>query len=428
MSASGVPGAAPSAVGLGGRGGAGEQLLLPFGQRLGAFGLRLVAVAAGTGAGLQTLGDRSGDHPGEQRGGADRVVVARDRVVDQVGIAVGVEDRDDRDVQLASLRNREVLLIGVDDPDRRGHLDHVADTAEAALQLVLLAGQHQDFLLGATLEATGLLHRLELLEALQPLVHGGEVGEHAAQPALVHVGHADAGGLLGDGLLRLLLGADEHDAATVGDGFFDELVRLVDVGQRLLQVDDVDAVAVGEDEPLHLGIPATGLMPEVGAAVKQLLHGYNSHFGHVLQLSVAARRRVMPGPGVCCVPDPRGVLHSGPPGTRMQPSEDRGCGAGARSQSADANCGSEFTRVSAGALSTAPVDPQVNISRLPDRRGHALSWAYARGGGDGGGVRGVRGPCAGRRRQAELAAAAATSGFAAVRCAIAKLATRPSRR
>src|ERR1700749_3160058 len=62
-----------------------------------------------------------------------------------------------------------------------------------------------------------------------------------------------------------------------GDGLLDELLCLVDEGQRLLQVDDVDAVAVGENEPLHLGIPATGLVPEVGAAVKQLLHG---HYGH----------------------------------------------------------------------------------------------------------------------------------------------------
>src|SRR6202043_2399936 len=38
-----------------------------------------------------------------------------------------------------------------------------------------------------------------------------------------------------------------------------------------------DAVAVGENEPLHLGVPTTGLMPEVGAAVQQLFHGYNSH-------------------------------------------------------------------------------------------------------------------------------------------------------
>ena len=135
-------------------------------------------------------------------------------------------------------------------------------------------------------------------------MHGGEVGEHAAQPALVHVRHADAGGLVGDRFLRLLLGADEHDAAAVGDGLLDELVRLVDVGQRLLQVDDVDAVAVGEDEPLHLGIPATGLMPEVGAAVKQLLHGYNSHECALFTLSVVVRRRVKPDPGACCVTGP----------------------------------------------------------------------------------------------------------------------------
>ena len=72
----------------------------------------------------------------------------------------------------------------------------------------------------------------------------------------------------------------------MGDSLFDELVRLVDEGQRLLQIDDVDAVAVGEDEPLHLGIPATGLMPEVRAAVKQLLHGYYGHaYAFVCRLS-----------------------------------------------------------------------------------------------------------------------------------------------
>ena len=239
---------------------------------------------------------------------------------------------------LRASRDREVLLVGVDDPDRRRHLGHVADTAEAALQLVLLAGQHQDFLLGATLEATGLLHGLELLEALQALVHGGEVGEHAAQPALVHVRHADAGRLVGDGLLRLLLGADEHDRSAVGDGLLDELVRLVDVGQRLLQVDDVDAVAVGEDEPLHLGIPATGLMPEVGAAVKQLLHGYNSH-GWPCPFVVGCR----PASGDA---GPWRLLRCR---TRRELDRDRpacgatlverGCGAGARSQPADASCG-----------------------------------------------------------------------------------------
>ena len=51
----------------------------------------------------------------------------------------------------------------------------------------------------------------------------------------------------------------------------------VDVGQRLLQVDDVDAVALGEDESLHLRVPATGLVPEVDAALEQLAHRDDGH-------------------------------------------------------------------------------------------------------------------------------------------------------
>src|SRR5665811_1805059 len=80
-----------------------------------------------------------------------------------------------------------------------------------------------------------------------------------------------------DRLLGLLLGADEQDRATVGDGLLDELIGVVDVGQRLLQVDDVDTVALGHDEALHLGVPTTGLVPEVDAALKELTHCDDGH-------------------------------------------------------------------------------------------------------------------------------------------------------
>ncbi len=107
-------------------------------------------------------------------------------------------------------------------------------------------------------------------------MHRGEVREHAAEPAVVHVGHPDARGLLGHGLLGLLLGADEEDGAAVRDGLLDELVRAVDVRQRLLEVDDVDAVALGEDEALHLRVPTAGLVPEVDTA-RELAHGHDGH-------------------------------------------------------------------------------------------------------------------------------------------------------
>jgi hypothetical protein len=73
------------------------------------------------------------------------------------------------------------------------------------------------------------VHRLELTELLDPLEHRREVGEHAAQPTLVDVGHADTLGLLGDRPPGLLLGADEQDWPPLRDrGLLDEGVGLVD--------------------------------------------------------------------------------------------------------------------------------------------------------------------------------------------------------
>ena len=63
----------------------------------------------------------------------------------------------------------------------------------------------------------------------------------------------------------------------MGNGLLDELVSLVDEGQGLLQVDDVDAVAVGEDEALHLRVPTAGLVTEVDTSIEQLAHSNNSH-------------------------------------------------------------------------------------------------------------------------------------------------------
>ena len=123
--------AAPAGASVGGSG-VGVELALPLGQRL--LGLRVAAGLAGR-ALDQAVGDGVGDDPGQQRDGADRVVVAGDLVVDLVGVAVRVEDRDDRQAELAGLVDGEVLLLRVDDPDGRGDLGHRADAAEGALEL-----------------------------------------------------------------------------------------------------------------------------------------------------------------------------------------------------------------------------------------------------------------------------------------------------
>src|SRR5262249_13402164 len=63
------------------------------------------------------------------------------------------------------------------------------------------------------------------------------------------------------------------DRAAVRHGLPDEFVRLVDEVQGLLEIDDVDPIALSENEPLHLRVPAPGLVAEVNAALQQLPHG-----------------------------------------------------------------------------------------------------------------------------------------------------------
>jgi hypothetical protein len=54
------------------------------------------------------------------------------------------------------------------------------------------------------------------------------VREQAAKPAGVHERHADAARLLGDGVLALLLRADEEDGAAAARDVAGELVGLLE--------------------------------------------------------------------------------------------------------------------------------------------------------------------------------------------------------
>src|SRR5216683_4407902 len=79
---------------------------------------------------VQALQDRIGNPRGEEADRADGVVVARDHVVDQVRIAVGVHDRDDGDQQDVRLLYRDVLLLRVDDEQGIRTLVHLLDAGQ----------------------------------------------------------------------------------------------------------------------------------------------------------------------------------------------------------------------------------------------------------------------------------------------------------
>ena len=149
--------------------------------------------------------------------------------------------------------------------------------AQVLVQLGHLELELDDFLLGQQVERAVLLHGLELLHTVDALTDGAEVGHHAAQPASVDIVHAAAGSLVTDGLLSLLLGADEQDLAALCSGVADEVVSLIELLHGLLQVNDVDTIALGEDVLSHLGVPAAGLVAEVDTGLEKLFHRYDCH-------------------------------------------------------------------------------------------------------------------------------------------------------
>jgi hypothetical protein len=96
----------------------------------------------------ETVGDGVGDHAGQQGDRADGVVVARDLVVDLVGVTVGVEDRDDRQAELAASSTARCSFLVSTIQTAEGTLAIVADAAERLLELVLLALEDEQLLLG----------------------------------------------------------------------------------------------------------------------------------------------------------------------------------------------------------------------------------------------------------------------------------------
>ncbi len=180
-----------------------------------------------------------------------------------------IEDRDHRDVQRVRLRDRDRLLVRVDDEQDVGQPAHLLDAAERALELVAVARQLQQFALGQA----ALLGGDALVELPQPADRLGdrlEVGQHAAEPAVVDVILAAALGCLGDRLLRLALGADEQHAAARRNDVADRLQALVHHRHGLLEVDDVDPVARAKDVGRHFRVPAARVVAEMDTGFEQL--------------------------------------------------------------------------------------------------------------------------------------------------------------
>ena len=194
-------------------------------------------------------------------------------MVDFIGVAVGVDDREDLNAHALGLGDADVFPADVDHEDGFGHFGHVPHAGEILLQAGQRIAELHALFLGEYSEVALVPLLLKFEHVIDAGPNGLEIGHGAAQPALVDVQHATSLGFALDHFLGLAFGAHEQDLATLGHKVNHLLVDVVDHAQGLLQVDDVDAVSLGEDVLLHRRVPPPGLMPEVDSRLEKGFHG-----------------------------------------------------------------------------------------------------------------------------------------------------------
>ena len=278
-------GLGPLGLRLGGRLG---RLLLPFGPaRLGGgagrglpsrfFLLRLFPSLPFLGdlgfPDRPAGGDGIGDGRGKEFHASQGVVVAGYDVVHHIRVAVGVHHGDNGNTQTIGLLNRDRLLVRIDDEQRVRKAIHVPNSAQVLLELLSLALEFRDLLLGTELGLITLfLQFLQVLVPLDAVPDRLEVGQQTSEPAVGNEVHSAALGVLLDRFVSLPLGPDKEYMFTVGPQIVEEVHGLPEELQGSLQVDNMNAVPFAEDVLLHLRIPPTRLVSEMDSRLQQLLY------------------------------------------------------------------------------------------------------------------------------------------------------------
>ena len=79
-------------------------------------------------------------------------------------------------------------------------------------------------------------------------------------------------GCFGDFLSGLAFGTDEKYPPAAGDDVAHRRHRPIQHGHRLLQIDDMDAVAGPKQVGGHFRVPTPGVMSEMDASLQELAH------------------------------------------------------------------------------------------------------------------------------------------------------------
>src|SRR5439155_23647511 len=119
---------------------------------------------------------------------------------------------------------------------------------------------------------------LELLDKFQPpdtFADCREIGQGAAEPALINIELSASHRRFLYRFLRLLFATNEQNLAAAACDLLEKFRCAMQLLDSLVQVDDVNLVSLLENVRLHLRVPALGLVTEMHARFKKLRHQFN---------------------------------------------------------------------------------------------------------------------------------------------------------
>ncbi len=149
-----------------------------------------------------------------------------------------------------------------------------------ALQFAQYPALPANFLLGHRLRQVLNLALLIVLQAVDGLLQGPEIGQQTAQPTLTDIGLTATLCLHTHHIPGRTLGTHEqhHRLAAIPTLQRRKPPHRPAVQQQgLLQIDDVNAIALAVQVGRHLRVPVAGLMAEMEPSLQHFTHAYLAH-------------------------------------------------------------------------------------------------------------------------------------------------------
>ncbi len=210
--------------------------------------------------------------------GANSIVVGRNDVIHVGGVAIGIHHRHHGDVEQVGFMQGSLFSADIHNEHQVGKAVHIPDTAQTHFQFLHLAGEQQGFFFRQFLEIALIAHAFQAFQFIDALTNGVPVGEHTAQPAGSHIGHATTRGFGLDGILGLALGTYEKNGSPISDHITHNTIGRIQRLDGLLQINDVDVITFRKNVRFHLRVPLVGAMPKVHPTLEERFHRNNRHF------------------------------------------------------------------------------------------------------------------------------------------------------